>query len=114
MFLKWPISQDPIIGKFRNWAEMKVNYPTNKKNTLKNFSDHFHMTHTENFVQVDHLEKSMKNRLIFSFSRSRKTAGGRKKFQVIHIDGRLSGRNFSKSGPPRASQFELEPNCQSY
>jgi hypothetical protein len=29
MFFKSPISQDPLIGKFQNWVEMKVNYPNN-------------------------------------------------------------------------------------
>jgi hypothetical protein len=37
---------------------MKVNYPTNKKNTHKDFSDNFH--NIENFVQVDHLKESLK------------------------------------------------------
>ncbi len=55
---------------------MKVNYPTDKKNTHKDFSDNFH--NIENFVQVEHLKKSLKNRLISPLYRSRKTAGGRK------------------------------------
>jgi hypothetical protein len=49
------IAPEPEVGKFQNWTEMKVNYPTNKKNTHKDFSDNFHKI--ENFVQVDHLKK---------------------------------------------------------
>jgi hypothetical protein len=64
---------------------MKVNYPINKKNTHKDFSDNFH--NIENFVQVDHLKESLKNRLIFSFSRSKKTAGGRKKIPNAKNEG---------------------------
>jgi hypothetical protein len=45
------------------FPEMKVNYPTDKKNTHKDFSDNFH--NIEIFVQVDHSEKFTKNRLIF-------------------------------------------------
>jgi hypothetical protein len=58
------ITPEPRIGKFQNWVEMKVNYPTDKGNTSEDFSDNFH--NIENFVQVDHSEKIMKNRLIFS------------------------------------------------
>jgi hypothetical protein len=72
------IAPEPEVGKFQNWVEMKVNNPTNKKNTHKDFSDNFHSI--ENFVQVEHLKESLKNRLFFSFSRSRKTADGRKNF----------------------------------
>jgi hypothetical protein len=57
---------------------MKVNYLTDKKNTHTDFSDHFH--NIENFVQVGHLEKSLKTRLIYTSYNycSRKIAGGRK------------------------------------
>ncbi len=37
MFFKYPISQHPLIGKFQDWVEMKVNYPTNMKNTQTDF-----------------------------------------------------------------------------
>jgi len=80
MFFKSPISSQPRIGKFQNWVEMKVNYTTNKQNTQMDFSDNFH--NIKNFVQVDHFENIKKNRSIFSFHRSRKTAGGRKKFAI--------------------------------
>ncbi len=49
------VSPEPEVGKFRIYAEMKVNYPTKKKNTPKNFSDNFH--NIKHFVHVDHLEK---------------------------------------------------------
>ncbi len=49
------ISPEPEVGKFQIYAEMKVNYPTKKKNTPKDFSDNFH--NIKLFVQVDHLEK---------------------------------------------------------
>jgi hypothetical protein len=62
---------------------MKVNYPTNKENTLEDFSDNFH--NIEKFVQVDHSKKIMKKRLIFSVCRSQKTAGGRKFFPTNKI-----------------------------
>jgi hypothetical protein len=78
IFRKTANSPETEVGKFQNWAEMKVNDPTNKKNTHKDFSDHFH--NIENFVQVEHLKESLKNRLFFSYSRSRKTAGSRKNF----------------------------------
>jgi hypothetical protein len=29
MFFNSPISQEPLIGKFQNWIEMKANYYTN-------------------------------------------------------------------------------------
>ncbi len=80
MLFKSPISQDPQIGKFQKWTEMKVNYPTNKENTQMDFSDHFH--NIKNFVQVDHFKKRTKNRLIFSLCRSPKTAVGRKNFTI--------------------------------
>ncbi len=44
---------EPRIGKFQNWAKIKVNYPTDKENTQMDFSDNFH--NIQNFVQVDHL-----------------------------------------------------------
>jgi hypothetical protein len=74
------ITPEPQIRKFQNWVEMKVNYPTNKKNTPEDFSNNFH--NIKNFVQADHLEKIMKNRLIFPIFRSRKIAGGRKIFKM--------------------------------
>ncbi len=33
MFSKSPISQDSLMGKFQNWAEMNVNFSNNKRNT---------------------------------------------------------------------------------
>jgi hypothetical protein len=60
---------------------MKVNYPTNKKNIPKDFSDNFH--NIKKFVQVDHSKKIVKNRFIFSLSRSRKNAGGQKIFPTM-------------------------------
>jgi hypothetical protein len=78
------IAPEPEIGKFQNWAEMKVKYPANKKNTHKDFSDHFR--NIKNFVQVEHLNESLKNRLIFTSYRSRKIAGGRKNFQVAKMN----------------------------
>jgi hypothetical protein len=69
MFFKSPITQHPQIGKFQKWTEMKVNYPTNKENTQMDFSDNFY--NIQNFVQVEHIEKIMKN-LIFSLHRSQK------------------------------------------
>jgi hypothetical protein len=80
MFFKSPISQHPLIGKFQNWVEMKVNYLTNKKNTQMDFSDNFH--NIKNFVQVDHLEIFLKNLFIFSLFRSPKNVVGRKNFPI--------------------------------
>ncbi len=40
--------KSPLIGKFQNWVEMKINYPTNKRNTQMDFSDNFH--NIKNFV----------------------------------------------------------------
>jgi hypothetical protein len=57
---------------------MKVNYPTDKENTRMDFSDNFH--NIKNFVQVDHLEKNIKNPLNFFLYRSRKMAGVQKNF----------------------------------
>jgi hypothetical protein len=48
--LKYVISGKPLIapelevGKFQNWAEMKVNYTTDMKNTPKDFSANFRKT----------------------------------------------------------------------
>jgi hypothetical protein len=78
MFFKSPISQDPLIGKFQKKAKMKVNYPTNMKNSHTDFSDNFH--NIENFVQVDRRFKISKNRFIFPFLRRRKILGVRKIF----------------------------------
>jgi hypothetical protein len=78
------IAPEPEVGKFQNWPEMKVNYPTNKENTPEDFSDNFR--NIKNFVQVDHFKKITKNRLIFPFFRSRKTAGGRKTFKTSKIN----------------------------
>ncbi len=55
---------------------MKVNYPTNMKNTHTDFSDHFH--NIKNFVQVDQRFKISKNRFIFPFLCPRKILGDRK------------------------------------
>ncbi len=74
------ITPEPEVGKFQNWAEMKVNYPTDNKNTPKDFSDNFH--NIKKSVQVDHLEKITKNRIILPVYRSQKTAGGRKIFST--------------------------------
>ncbi len=58
---------------------MKVNYPTNNKNTQMDFSDNFH--NIKNFVQVDHIEKKMKIRLNSFFATLKKTAAVGKIFQ---------------------------------
>ncbi len=63
---------------------MKVNYPTNKEYTQMDFSDNFH--NIKNFVQVDHFENISKILVIFSFHRSRKTAGGRKNFPIVKTE----------------------------
>jgi hypothetical protein len=52
------ITPEPEVGKFQNWAERKVNYPTNNKITPEDFSDNFH--NIKKFVQVDHLGKITK------------------------------------------------------
>jgi hypothetical protein len=95
---------------------MKVNDPTNKKNTHKDFSDHFH--NIENFVQVEHLKENFEKPLhffVFPLHENRRKSEKFPKWQkLIHIRVRLSDKNFSKIGPPRASQFELKPDCQSY
>jgi hypothetical protein len=72
--------KNSLIGKFQNWVEMKVNYPNNKRNTQRDFSDNFH--NIKNFVPVDHFENISKNLVISSFDRSRKTTGGRKNFAI--------------------------------
>jgi hypothetical protein len=77
------IAPEPKVGKFQNWVEMKVNYPTHKENTPEDFSDNFR--NIKKFVQVDHSEKIMKKRLNFSVCRSQKTAGGRKLFSTNKI-----------------------------
>jgi hypothetical protein len=59
---------------------MKVNYPTDKENTQKEFFDT--KSCIEKIVQFDHSEKFMKNRLIFPVHRSQITAGGRKIFST--------------------------------
>jgi hypothetical protein len=78
MFFKSPISQHSLIGKFQNWVEMKVNYPTNMENSHTDFSDHFH--NIKNFVQVDRRFEISKNRFIFPFLRPRKILSDRKNF----------------------------------
>jgi hypothetical protein len=62
------IAPEPEVGKFQNWVEMKVNYPTDKENTPVDFSDNFR--NIKNFVQVNHLEKIRKSPLIFSVCRT--------------------------------------------
>jgi hypothetical protein len=78
--LKYEISRKPLISpepevKFQICVEMKINYPTNKKNTRMDFSDNFH--NIKLFVQVDHIEKNIKNPLnffVFSFQGNRRCA----------------------------------------
>jgi hypothetical protein len=77
------IAPEPEVGKFQNWAEMKVNYHTDKENIPEDISDKFR--NIKNFVQVDHFKKYMKNSLIFAIFRSWKTAGGRKIFKMGKI-----------------------------
>jgi hypothetical protein len=84
MFFKPLITPKPQIGKFQNWVEMKVNYLTDNKNTPMDFSDNFH--NMKKFVQFDHIEKIMKNRINFSFCRSQKNAIGRKIFPITKIE----------------------------
>jgi hypothetical protein len=85
MFFKPLITPKPRIGKFQNWAEIKVNYPTNNKKIQMDFSDNF--CNIKKFVQVDHIEKIMKNRPNFSFCRSKKkNASGRKIFLITKIE----------------------------
>jgi hypothetical protein len=35
------ITPEPRTGKFQKWVKMKVNYPTDKKNTPDDFSNNF-------------------------------------------------------------------------
>jgi hypothetical protein len=60
------IAPEPEVGNFQKWVEMKVNYPTNKKYTHKEFSDHFH--NIENFIQLTDVSKFRKTALFFHFS----------------------------------------------
>jgi hypothetical protein len=83
MFFKSPISQHPLIGKFQNWVEMKVNYPTNKRNTQMDFSDNFH--NIKNFVKVDHLENILKTDLFFLFIAPENTPVVGKIFQLAKM-----------------------------
>jgi hypothetical protein len=62
-------------------VEMKVKYPTNKKNTPKDFSGTFH--NIKNSFKLTIPKKIIKNSPIFSVSRSQKNAGGRKIFPTI-------------------------------
>ncbi len=62
-FRKTAYSSQTGSWKIPKWVEMKVNYRTNTENTPKDFSDHFH--NIKNFDQLDHLEKIIKNSLIF-------------------------------------------------
>jgi hypothetical protein len=93
---------------------MKVNYPTNNKNTQMDFSDNFH--NIKNSVQADHIEKIMKIRLNFSFCRSKKkTPAIGKKFnhqKLTQISVKLLCKNFRKIGPPRASEYKFKPDRQ--
>ncbi len=83
MFFKPLITPEPRIGKFQNWAEIKVNYSTDKENTQMDFSDNFH--NIQNFVQVEQLGKILKNRLMFSLFRFQKNTGVRKNFPITKI-----------------------------
>jgi hypothetical protein len=60
------ITPAPRIEKFQKWVEIKVNFSTNKEDTLEHFSNNFHSI--KSFVQVDHLEKIMKTVSFFLFS----------------------------------------------
>jgi hypothetical protein len=84
IFRKPLITPEPEVEKFQKWAEMKVTYPTDQKNIHKDFSNNFH--NIENFVQVDHLKKRLKNLLIFTSYRFRKTDSGRKNYQVAKMN----------------------------
>ncbi len=114
VFFKPLITSEPRIRKFQNWAEMKVNYPTNNKNTQMDFSDNFH--NIKNFVQVDDIEKIMKSRFKFSFCRSQKKRRRSEKFSNdqnwMHISAKLFCKNYRKIGPPRASEFKLKSDRQ--
>jgi hypothetical protein len=78
------------------------------------FSDNFH--NIKNFVQVDHIEKIMKSRLIFSVCRSQKKRRWSENFSNnqnwMYISARLLYENFRKIGPPRASEFKLKSDRQ--
>jgi hypothetical protein len=54
------------IEKFQNCVYIKVNYTTDKKTTPEDFSDN--IRNIKFFVQVDHLEKFIKNLFIFLFT----------------------------------------------
>jgi hypothetical protein len=60
------IVPEPEVEKSQNWAEMKVNYPTERKTPLRDFSNNFR--NIKNFVQVDHFKKFTKNASFFLFS----------------------------------------------
>ncbi len=76
------ITPELRIGKFQICAEMKVNYPTNKENTRMDFSDNFH--NIKYFVQVDHIEKNIKDSLNFSrFTTPKKPPMFRKISQLV-------------------------------
>jgi hypothetical protein len=88
---------------------MKVNYPTNKKSTHKDFSDNFH--NIENFVQVEHLKESLKNRLFFSLS-----AGSRKKVPDYQV--KISAKsdhhalhNLSSNPTDKVTEFDNNYSC---
>jgi hypothetical protein len=59
------ITPEPRIGKFQKWVKMKVDYPTDKKNTLDDFSNYFR--NIKKFVQVDYSKKITKNPPHFSY-----------------------------------------------
>jgi hypothetical protein len=67
------------------------------------FSDNFH--NIKNFVQVDHIEKIMKSRLIFSVCFSQKNASGRKIFPITKIEYILV---------PDYSEFKLKTDRQNF
>jgi hypothetical protein len=78
------ISPEPEVGKFQICAEMKINYPTNKENIRMDFSDNFH--NIKHFVQVDHIEKNIKNSLNFSFLQLQENSRWSEKFsQLVKI-----------------------------
>jgi hypothetical protein len=82
MSFKPLITSEPRIGKFRNWAEMKVNYSTDNKNTQMDFSDNFH--DIKNFVQVDpHRKNYEKSPHFFFLPLSKKNDGDRQDFLII-------------------------------
>ncbi len=113
-FFKPLITPEPQIRKFQNWAEMKVNYPTNNKNTPMDFSDNFH--NIKNFFQVDRIEKIMKNHLNFSFCRSQKKRRRSENFSYhqnwMHISAKLLCKNYRNIGLPCDSEFKLKPTVK--